>query len=75
MKVEAECCRGPGPGCVRTVYFTDHETDIVDTEDQLHYTRTCKEFYQNISRTGSQALPMMAQGFAPAAAGHQSTGQ
>ena len=62
MKVEAKCCRRPGGGCVRSVYFTEHETDIGDTEDQLHYSRTCKEFYQNINKTGSQTLPRRVTG-------------
>ena len=53
MNVKAECCLRPDPVCVRTVYFTEHETGVGDTgnEDQIHYTRTCKEQNGQLQRS------------------------
>jgi len=40
----------------RTVFYPEQE-GCHDIPEAIHYNIACKEFYQNINRTGSQALP------------------
>ena len=41
---------------VRTVFYPEHE-GCQDIPEEIHYNIACKEFYQNICKTGSNALP------------------
>jgi len=43
----------------RIVFYPHHE-GCQDIPEQIHYNIACKEFYQNISRTASNALPRKA---------------
>merc|ERR1719500_2004128 len=40
----------------RTVFYPEQE-GCQDIPEEIHYHVACKEFYQNINRTGSDALP------------------